>query len=110
MHCISFSPDGKYIASGDWDYEIKLWEAQTGKIVRTLKGHTGLIWQVSFSPNGNLIASAGGNGDGSIKIWEMNTGKNVRTLEVDPDGVYCVDFSPDSKYIATGRSESKFLF
>ena len=95
---VSFSPDGKTIASGSHDETIRLWETSTGKLIRTLTGHTGSIMSVSFSPDGKTIASGGY--DNTIRLWETSTGKLIRTLIEHTDSVMSVSFSPDGKTIA----------
>ena len=66
---VSFSPDGKYIASGSLDYTVKLWEVESGKEIRTFTGHTYDVRSVSFSPDGKYIASC----SETIKLWEVES-------------------------------------
>ena len=65
---ISFSPDGKTIASGGKDDTIHLLDVDTGQHIRTLSGHQGWGLSVAFSPDGNTIAS--GSADGTVILWE----------------------------------------
>jgi WD40 repeat protein len=67
---VAFSPDGRLLASGSADNTIKLWEVASGSEVRTLTGHTYLVWSVAFSPDGRLLAS--GSGDNTIKLWDIS--------------------------------------
>src|SRR6267378_8123852 len=76
---VSFSPDGKVLASCSRDKTIKLWDAATGELKRTLTEHTADVYDVTFSPKGNLLASA--STDKTIRLWDAQTGKVIRTLE-----------------------------
>src|SRR5207249_11766752 len=57
------SPTGEFIASASWDMTIRLWEARTGKLVKTLGSHKAAVFSVAFSPDGKTLASAGAEGD-----------------------------------------------
>ncbi|MDB9475636.1 WD40 repeat domain-containing protein, partial [Dolichospermum circinale] len=70
VYSVSFSPDGKTLASGGDDKTIKLWNLDTGKEIRTLSGHSDFVYSVSFSPDGRTLAS--GSGDQTIKLWNRD--------------------------------------
>ena len=74
-----FSPSGKQLAvrSGK---EIKLWDAASGRLLRTLSGHTDNIAGMAFSPNGKLLASGSGTGEGNVRLWNPEDGSLVRIL------------------------------
>ncbi|MBX9258005.1 caspase family protein [Desmonostoc muscorum CCALA 125] len=99
VNSISFSPDGKTIASGSWDKTIKLWNIESGES-QTLLGHKDKVWRVRYSPmNGNIIASA--STDKTVRLWNAKTGEFLGKLKGNTDIVYDLSFSPDSKKIAT---------
>ena len=86
--------------SGSWDDTIRLWDANTGRHIRTLTGHTDRVESVAFSPDANTIAS--GSRDDTIRLWDANTGRNIRTLTGHTAWVYSVAFSPHANTIASG--------
>ena len=99
IYSVAYNPDGKYLASGSADKTIKLWEVETGRLLRTLTGHTGDICSVSYSPNGVYLAS--GSKDETIKLWEVKTGNCIKILTGHTGYVQSVTYSPDGKYLAS---------
>ena len=61
--------------SCSYDKTIKIWDFDTGKLLKSLEGHEEEVCCVSFSPNGDYIAS--GSEDTTIKIWNMNNCKQL---------------------------------
>ena len=106
VRSVSFSPDGKTLATGSGDKTLKLWNVETGKEIRTIKGHEGVVYSVSFSPDGKTLAT--GSEDKTIKLWNVETGKEIRTIKGHEGSVLSVSFSPDGKTLATG-SEDKTI-
>jgi WD40 repeat protein len=80
---------------------VRVWDADTGREILTLKGHTGLVRRVAFSPDGRLLASAGG----AVKVWDAATGQETLTLQGHAGGVSSVAFSPDGRWLAAGDNE-----
>src|SRR5262249_43279385 len=86
VNSVAFSADGKRIASGSGGYdektrqgwgEVKVWDAHTGRKQLTLKGHTGAVTSMAFSPDGKRIAS--GSVDQTVKVWDERTGDEQLT-------------------------------
>jgi hypothetical protein len=82
---------------------IKLWDASTGREVRTLTGQK-TCCSVSFSPDGRILAS-GGNG---IILWDVASGRKLRTL-TNASSVHTLGFSPDGHILASASSKSKTI-
>ena len=68
---LAFSPDGQWIASGGIDSKVKLWDAQTGALLYTFRGHKGEVARLRFlsHPEGMRLISA--SLDGMVKFWDL---------------------------------------
>jgi WD40 repeat protein/tRNA A-37 threonylcarbamoyl transferase component Bud32 len=91
--CVSFSPNAKRIISADGN-DINIWDASSGKKLKTLSGHDDTIWSMSYSPDGTRIVSGGK--DKTVRIWDADTGAEVFTLRGHGDSPLLADFSPVS--------------
>jgi tetratricopeptide (TPR) repeat protein len=96
---VSFSPDGRTLASGSHDKTVRLWDVETGKERATLSGHTDHVNSVSFSPDGLTLVSAG---DLFIHLWDVETGKERATLSGPKHYDSIASFSPDDRTLASG--------
>ncbi len=117
---IAFSPDGKWLVAGLWTgggdgvsppgNDITVWDTATGKLTRTLKGHTEGVLTVAFSPDGKLLASGGW--EGVVRVWDVASGRERATLDfptlrkrlgaANPlIHVEAVTFSPDGRMLVT---------
>jgi len=102
VYSVSFSPDGKFLASGSEDKTVKVWEVGSWREVATLRGHQDWVSSVSFSPDGKFLAS--GSGDKTVKVWEVGSWREVATLR-HGGYVKSVTFSPDGKFLASGSGD-----
>lgn len=105
---IAYSPDGKYLVSGDSDGFGIIWDASTGEKLSTISheemmaGNAILpdeILDAAYSPDGKRLALAGVRG--ITRILDASTGKELLTLKGHTGPVGSVSFSPDGKRIAT---------
>jgi WD40 repeat protein len=101
---VAFSPDGKQIVSGSWDTTLKLWDAATGREIRTFAGHSDWVRSVAFSPDGQQVLS--GSGDKTLKLWDAATGREIRTFSGHSNRVNSVAFSPDGKQALSGSNDN----
>ena len=99
---LAFTPEGTTLAAAGGntdDFTIHLWDVVSGQPIRTLDGHTGIVWDVTFSPDGQMLASV--SSDGTAKVWDWRTGNILKVLDF-PGQVASVRFSPDGQVLAVG--------
>jgi len=128
---VTFSPDGRTVASGDRYFNIALWDVATGRLLRTLEGHAAYAYaaipshrigsHLAFSPDGSLLATGGGSikksgflGDmlrmgigkwqSPVDVFDVESGRLLHTLagHRGSTAVYCVAFTPDGSILASG--------
>ncbi|KAJ5640438.1 G-protein beta WD- 40 repeats containing protein [Penicillium herquei] len=106
---IIFSPKSSFIKvqnldqSPRWIGKTSPMEDTWASLVRTLAGHSGRVYTLAFSPDGNTIAS--GSSDRTIKIWDATAGNCQETLHGHLREVSTLVFSPDGKMLASGSSD-----
>ncbi len=101
--CARYSPDGKYLATGGKDSLIALRDPATGEIRRTLKGHNGIVFELSFPPDSAVIASAGS--DGTVRLWSVERGIELAKFNAWKEkfaAARTLDFDRAGKLIVSG--------
>jgi eukaryotic-like serine/threonine-protein kinase len=106
VNSLAFSPDGQSLASAGGDGAIKVWNVQTGRLIRTLEqAHRGYACSVAFHPEGKHLVSVGE--DKQVKVWDLTTGKKVFNCPCDGVHFYLTAhvaaFSPlDGRQLVAG--------
>ena len=99
---LAYRPDGRMLALGGFQ-AVRLASASTGKTQATLEGMQEVVRSVAFSPDGGLLAAAGGlpARGGEVKIWDVASRKLRLTIQGHADTIYATVFSPDGSILAT---------
>lgn len=96
VYCVTFDMTGQFIFTGADDYLIKIWSARDGRLLSTLRGHSGEITDLSINFENQLLAS--GSTDKYIRIWDLRTGKMIECLNTHTAMITSVKFSPYNRH------------
>lgn len=102
INSLAFRPDGGMLAVGRYQ-EAELRNGTGNTVSSKLIGHSSEVRSLTFSPDGKLLATAGGNPGqfGEVKIWDVAAGKELRTWRGHRDNIFAIAFSPDGGKLAT---------
>jgi WD40 repeat protein len=98
--CGDFSPDGKTIALGTINGNVKCYDHVTGSLATTLVGHVDRISSLCFSPDGRNLAT--GSWDTTVRLWDVASAREVAVFDGHRGRIHAVVFSPDGTVLASG--------
>ncbi len=100
-YCISWSPDGRWIAAGGDRMEpsVKIWDPHTGRLEKKLAVPSGSIFTIVWSPDGTILAA--GSSDGSILIYKAGTWHKENVLRGHSAQLTALDFSYNSELLVS---------
>ena len=96
---VAFTSDARWLATGCWDGQIRLWDLQTGKLQKVLSGHIGPVFDLQFNATDDQLLSS--CADRTVRIWNIKTGKSREPFRGHRGHVYGSRFSPDEDMIAS---------
>ncbi|WP_323136566.1 nSTAND1 domain-containing NTPase [Streptomyces anulatus] len=102
-YSVAFSPDGHTLATGG--NRIRLWDAATGRLRKTLTGHSDEVTFLAFSPDGDTLASAGN--DQAVRLWDTATDRLRKRLPGYINTQHFLEFSPDNRTLATAGIDDR---
>ena len=106
--CLQFNPDGSLLAVGDQQGLIKLWNTTTWTAEGELKGHSGSVGGVAFSPDGTTLVSGGANDD-SVRVWKLSSREAIANA-VQSGAVRAVSYSSDGRLYAAAYLDTVKFF
>lgn len=99
---VALSPEGKQVATAG-EGPVRIWDAASGSVVRSLYGHTGWVHDVDFSGTRDELATAGA--DGTVRLWKSAGTPGPIVVRVHTGAVYSVSFSPGGSHILTAGDD-----
>ncbi len=101
LDALALSADGTLFATGGWDGAARIWECETGKLVKTLQHGGVYVHGVAFSADGRHLATASDDAAGSVQVWNVASGQRVQALTGHGDAALSVCFSKDGQRLLT---------
>ncbi|MCC6881283.1 MAG: PD40 domain-containing protein [Verrucomicrobiales bacterium] len=103
IHCVSFSPDGKWAVTTSSDHTAQVWEVATRRAQGDRLKHNGPVHSASFSPDGKWVVTA--SDDKTAQMWEVATGRAIGPPLSHQEILCDASFSPDGKWIVTASAD-----
>jgi Tol biopolymer transport system component len=103
VYALAWKPNTHELATGSFDKTARVWDADTGKVVKVLKTTPDAVMGVAYSPDGKMLATA--SLDRSAKLIDTTTWKRLAALTAHQDGLTRVAFNHDGTLLATAGTD-----
>src|SRR5262249_56405076 len=103
---LSYSPDGREVASASGDQTVRRWDVASGRQLACLDGHRDGVYQVGHSADGRRLLSAGTEGE--VIVWDAHSGRALHSHRL-PAKALCAAFAPDGRRVGAGTAEAGYL-
>lgn len=113
VYCVTFDMTGQYIFTGADDNLIKIWSARDGRLLSTLRGHSGEITDLSVNYENRLLAS--GSMDKFVRVWDLKTTRMIECLNAHTAMITSVKFAPfnrhgSDRYLISTSNDGSIVF
>jgi eukaryotic-like serine/threonine-protein kinase len=103
LWAMAFTPDGHQLVTSCFgETEVKVWDLSSQRLFRSLPGHTSRIWDITFSPDGQTMATA--SSDQTVRLWDVATWSTREILRGHGRDIWTVAFTPDGQHLVTGAT------
>ena len=106
VSAVAVTPDWRYAVSGSYDKTLRLWDLESGELLRTLEDHTDHVQAVAVTPDGARAVS--GSMDKTLKLWDLESGMLLHTMKGHTGPVWAVAVTPNGTH-AVSASWGKTL-
>jgi len=106
LRSVVVTKDGKRAITCGEDGAIRVWDLETGKESKELKGHTKFVWQLGLSADDKELISSGGP-EKTLRLWDLEKGEEIRQYKGFGKRAYAAALSPDGKYVVGGEGGIK---
>ena len=96
------------VATADRSGMVKLWDIQTGHLLKTLVGHKTEVYSLAFSPDSRQVLS--GDDRGEIRLWSVDGGQDMVPLPALAGTIFTCSFSPNGQYILASGYGTAYLW